>query len=207
MSYHQPLNIEGYSIVFSDFGIILNPETQDLSDPGFQSALTTAFRVYPSVRAVFDLAELHHMMADFKRGSDDFMAAYKDLARIAMKQTDIELPQATRDVIYALYHPNDIQDNNKKYTPKKNKKGHIYLLKSAHGHYKIGRSINAENRASLLDIELPFAIELIHYFTVPDMAKAESELHTMFADKRLNGEWFNLTDEDVNYIKSLGGEA
>jgi hypothetical protein len=36
-----------------------------------------------------------------------------------------------------------------------------------------------------------------------DMRELERMLHARFADKRVDGEWFILTPEDVEYIKGL----
>jgi len=35
------------------------------------------------------------------------------------------------------------------------------------------------------------------------MYNAEKKLHKLFADKRVNGEWFALTDDDVAKIKAI----
>jgi len=42
---------------------------------------------------------------------------------------------------------------------------------------------------------------------VDDAAALESQLHNAFSEKRIKGEWFNLSPEDVAYIMSIGGEA
>lgn len=88
-------------------------------------------------------------------------------------------------------------------TAKQPKPGYVYLLKGG-GCYKIGKAQNPEKRSETLAIQLPYPVQLIHYIPAKDPRVYESELHEQFADKRLNGEWFDLSDEDVAYIKGLG---
>lgn len=85
----------------------------------------------------------------------------------------------------------------------KPKPGYVYLLQSQSGHYKIGLTKNPEHRAKTFGIQLPFEVEFICLIQTEDMPTLETELHTRFADKRVNGEWFNLAPEDVEYIKGL----
>lgn len=46
-------------------------------------------------------------------------------------------------------------------------------------------------------------ISVICLIKTPDMCALESELHKRFADRRVNGEWFELCETDVLYIKGL----
>lgn len=79
--------------------------------------------------------------------------------------------------------------------------GFVYLLKSSNGYYKIGYTNNIKKRLHDIGIKVPFKIELIHKIKCSDARRLESELHSQFSSKRVNGEWFNLSQEDVNYIK------
>lgn len=79
------------------------------------------------------------------------------------------------------------------------REGFIYVLKSKSG-YKIGRTRNIEARMGSFNVQLPFPFKLIHSFPVDDMVAVERELHTMFADCRLNGEWFNLSPDQVEWL-------
>lgn len=90
-------------------------------------------------------------------------------------------------------------------TPKKreSEKGYIYLIRASTGHYKIGRTKDITARFSFFVVKLPFEIELIHHFETPDMRTAEAALHEQYKAKRVNGEWFNLTDEDVAQIRAI----
>jgi hypothetical protein len=79
----------------------------------------------------------------------------------------------------------------------------VYLVRSVSSAYKIGRTRNPEDRQRTFGIQLPFEVEFIALIEAEDMYTLERELHNRFAQKRINGEWFNLTDADVKYIKGL----
>lgn len=82
-------------------------------------------------------------------------------------------------------------------------KTYIYLMiDNSNGYYKIGRSIKPKKRERTLQSEKP-TIDLLFYWS--SYLIVETELHEYFADKRIRGEWFNLTDEDIQYIKSIAG--
>ena len=80
--------------------------------------------------------------------------------------------------------------------------GFVYVLRGA-GYYKIGLSKNVDRRMEQIEPKLPFETELLCTIATDDMHRLESELHKRFADKRASGEWFQLTENDVEYIKSL----
>jgi hypothetical protein len=80
--------------------------------------------------------------------------------------------------------------------------GFVYLLKGQ-GYYKIGRAKDPHRRSETLAVQLPFPTEMVAHVHSPDYKALEAELHQRFVDKRLNGEWFDLSDEDVEYIKGL----
>ena len=78
--------------------------------------------------------------------------------------------------------------------------GEVYLFK--HGKYfKIGRTNDAVRRGSELRIQLPENLTLIHSIKTDDTSGVEHYWHRRFADKRMNGEWFNLTTHDIQAFK------
>lgn len=81
--------------------------------------------------------------------------------------------------------------------------GFIYLLRSASGHWKIGFSSNPKDRIKTFSIRLPFEVSYEHLIPTSHMIDAEMALHSQFAPKRIDGEWFALDDADVAYIKSI----
>ena len=82
--------------------------------------------------------------------------------------------------------------------------GWIYVLK-ADRYYKIGQTINLNERFAHIEPQLPFPVEIIHTFAVEDMNEVESALHARFADKRTHGEWFTLDEHEIAWLTSLNG--
>lgn len=80
--------------------------------------------------------------------------------------------------------------------------GFIYLIESG-GYHKIGKAVSVPNRLSQLNVQLPTPLTLVHTIAVSNMSWAENYLHQRYADKRLNGEWFNLSADDVAWICGL----
>lgn len=83
--------------------------------------------------------------------------------------------------------------------------GWVYLIREkSEGHYKIGKSIEPLARVQKFMVKLPFKIEPICEIRCANHHRTESDLHTMFADKRIKGtEWFALNDDDVAFICAL----
>jgi hypothetical protein len=81
--------------------------------------------------------------------------------------------------------------------------GYVYLIHSVTGHYKIGRTSDPQNRMKTFTVKLPFEVEYVCIIACEDMHQLEWDLHQKYHDKRVNGEWFQLDPDDVEYIKGL----
>ena len=87
-----------------------------------------------------------------------------------------------------------------------NKTCFVYLMiDTTNGFHKIGISNNPRYREHTLQSDKP-TIELLYAkeFPTRKMAEAlESTLHKTYESKRIRGEWFNLTSQDIEEIKSV----
>ncbi|GEM_PF-4037923 len=83
--------------------------------------------------------------------------------------------------------------------------GHIYTIQSVTDPptYKIGKSKEALRRIDKLAVKLPFAIDVIHLIETDDIDCAESDLHKRYEAQNINGEWFDLSDIQLEEIKSI----
>lgn len=78
--------------------------------------------------------------------------------------------------------------------------GAVYLLRVGK-HYKVGRTKEFGQRKRQLDIQLPEPATTVHVVRTDDPAGIEAYWHARFAARRLNGEWFALTADDVAAFK------
>lgn len=80
------------------------------------------------------------------------------------------------------------------------KAGVVYCLKSAYG-YKVGRTRNVPARMRAFGVHLPFQYTILLCAWFNDCHAAEQRYHHQFAGKRINGEWFDLTEADIEAIR------
>jgi hypothetical protein len=85
--------------------------------------------------------------------------------------------------------------------------GYVYLLESSNGCYKIGKTRKIEKRLYQLLREYPLEIKVLHYIPCRDHTKAENYLHKFFEDYRLQGDWFRLDKEQIDWLKNLSSDA
>jgi hypothetical protein len=85
---------------------------------------------------------------------------------------------------------------------KENYQGYVYLIESQ-GYYKIGKAKNFTQRTKHLDTIMPIDTTLIYSFHSQDYTNAEKTLHNKYKHLRHKGEWFALTEQEINEIMSI----
>lgn len=83
--------------------------------------------------------------------------------------------------------------------------GYVYVFENA-GLRKIGSSKRPHIRLRALKTAAP-SIEAIHHIPSLNYRELEKLLHRHFAAKRVVGEWFRLSDEDMDFIAGVDGEG
>jgi len=82
---------------------------------------------------------------------------------------------------------------------------YIYLIKDIQSDvYKIGYSKNVNKRIKQLKTANSGTLRLIESFKTQHNRKVETALHNRYKNKHVNGEWFELSNEE---IKSFGADC
>lgn len=71
------------------------------------------------------------------------------------------------------------------------------------GEYKIGRSKNPDVRLISIGYAVGQSVELVHAIPSPEPSRLERYLHYVFEGDCIGGEWFSLSDEQVELIKAI----
>ena len=70
--------------------------------------------------------------------------------------------------------------------------------------YKIGITRNTvADRYYGLGLKMPGKFETLFAYKIKDCAKAEQSIHAIFDNYCVNGEWFNLNNENIEFIKQI----
>lgn len=101
------------------------------------------------------------------------------------------------------HKPNIIHPSDEAMSVHKISEPAVYLLQDVDvtGYVKIGRSKTPTKRLLFFGVKLPFETRLIHVIKHKDDKMVESFLHDFFRSRRVRGEWFALTEMDIEIIK------
>lgn len=81
--------------------------------------------------------------------------------------------------------------------------GYVYFVQEyMTGSFKIGKTKHIDRRMNVFNVKLPFENKLIFLIKSADHHQTEIAFHEYFSKKRLEGEWFDLTKDDVSWIKN-----
>lgn len=92
----------------------------------------------------------------------------------------------------------------KKKNEARRKNGHVYFLKDQNINLvKIGRTSQLDRRKRHLEQEYNTTLELIHCIETTNTIKLEKEVHRLYADYRFEGEWFRISEQDLDRLENL----
>lgn len=205
--YFVVFNICDIDFQFVEGGVVVDPTRHDLDDPAVIAALKRACLIHPWANKLFLLEEelqTFHVEQELKNISQETLKNYLAKANDLLEQPYIAIPAWLRDFHAHLSDELSRREalENAKKQHQVGRGGFVYLLQSPTGHFKIGRTKDPENRRATFGVKLPFPVEFIHLIACDDMHEMERGLHRRFAHRRLDGEWFALTTEDIDWIKS-----
>lgn len=82
------------------------------------------------------------------------------------------------------------------------RKGWIYVVQGSENLYKIGLTVREPNkRLAEFTPKLPFETKLILTIKSNNVVALERNLHLHFANQRVNGEWFELSAQDIEWLR------
>ena len=65
------------------------------------------------------------------------------------------------------------------------------------------KNLSTDNRIKTFGVLLPFEVEYQHLIPCDGYTQAEQVLHQRYNSKRGNGEWFALSDKEVEEIEDI----
>lgn len=82
--------------------------------------------------------------------------------------------------------------------------GFVYLVRpSGRNVYKIGETVNIENRMARKEKEVDYKLEVVCFVKVNHRWKTEHALHLLYERLRLAGEWFVLPESVVDNFEEI----
>lgn len=81
--------------------------------------------------------------------------------------------------------------------------GYVYLITSENGLTKIGKAEDVKSRFSQIDGSSPCKVEIHHCQLTKNCDDLEKLLHKEFSHKRVKGEWFNLSPDELARAKEM----
>ncbi len=166
----------------------------------------TAISITDLIESTVETAE--KLQLSFRWRGQTKAREFDEIARESLKQT---IPNEIRHASKAAkeYIPPGtlnlpIQDYRR--LPKlKSPAGYVYVIQEIEFSrlYKIGRTNDPATRSSFVDLKTPGKTQVIAILKAGDDKALENRLHKKYARVRKQGEWFDLTDEQVREIREM----
>jgi predicted GIY-YIG superfamily endonuclease len=143
---------------------------------------------------------------------NEFVGTLKHLLQSVQLENDLEecsicnrFTICTREERVSRWYCESCLENAKK--PPSSDEYVVYIMgNDEFGIYKIGLTKNLAKRFGQIKTGMPFTIKIIHWIECgarEDAYSLERNLHNMMRAKRMEGEWFTLTDSDLAELKRI----
>ncbi|MBN9382326.1 MAG: GIY-YIG nuclease family protein [Chitinophagaceae bacterium] len=73
----------------------------------------------------------------------------------------------------------------------------VYILKTGKNLYKIGKTRDLQKRLATYHTHLPILFRVVRQYPAINMDELEESLHIVFQHRRVKGEWFQLSDQEL----------
>jgi hypothetical protein len=154
-------------------------------------------------RGILDVK--HHNDSSFPEASTFYkkLGLTKDLAKKILKF--IEDKKGHQDILTICAPVLEKYSNQQgivEENTEKKKHGYVYLFR--HGNrnqYRVGRTYDLLRRGSEIRIQLPERTTLIHTIETVDPIGIETYWLNRFKEKKINGDWFSLSPNDLSEFK------
>ena len=143
--------------------------------------------------------------AEAERIAEIARIARAEVARIAQAKVIPEAKTREKRAIPPL-HAFNVSMYNYEYLPQlETPEGYVYFVQDVEvsKHYKIGRTTAPQTHLKRLSIDLPIKVKVIAILQTNNAPALEQELHHRYAAQRIQGEWFALTDRQIQEIRSI----
>lgn len=186
-------NVFIYGGIRSGYKIEFDESSELLSDQEIIETMQAARQIASYIAAKYHLSELANAECDILFVStidnvvDSYSADYFHLAKsesLDESKDDQKLLSSYEQIV----------------SGEKDGCGFVYCLSDQQGHYKLGYSKNVDNRIKQLSTQPPFELKLMVKHQVYDMRRYEAALHNVYNRKRLRGEWFALSHQDLQEV-------
>lgn len=168
---------------YRSFKITISKRVSDIAEKnGVFDAVMKYVNTYNKRRRRFYMSKL----------SEHEVTTLLNLGIAEKKWGEVQIP--TEDISFGGYidHKEPLEDDIKR-------KGAIYIATDASGLHKIGHTRTTKKKKEKSMQTYNPTISIIHM--AYGSTETEKSLHNRFADKRVKLEWFDLTEEDLQWIK------
>lgn len=145
---------------------------------------------------------IHHYLATLNGVEAAKKAGYKgSYSTLGVTAHDNLKNPAIREVIDKHMKDKSMPEWGTAIRPAKTKSKKVYLIKeSFRGLVKIGIATNLRSRLSALQTSCPQELDIIGYIDAKKPRVLERELHKRYAHLHHRGEWFSLSNDDIDTI-------